>query len=173
MDSKPPANCKILVSVTEPHQILTASAGFCKFLDLTKEEACTRTIKQVHGLDTDCIAISNAIKEMVENKTAIAIPTFEICDSQGQTKSVKVVCRPNDPATDGCISSCYLTFESVPFDMIPRKSKTVTEESKSIQPFLSSGYRARYNFMTGLEIHQALAERVWKSCAQLNEKSWN
>jgi hypothetical protein len=164
-DSKPPTDCKALISVAKPHWISAVSAGLFKFVGLTREETRTRTIKLLYGPDTDCFAISKAIEEMVSNLNGTnmsIIPSLTIYDRHGHARTFKVVCSPHEPMTDGCFTHCSLRFEPAAVDMRSRRIAPIGVKGNAVNELLTSSYRSRYNFMTGLEIHHALAEIMWK-----------
>jgi hypothetical protein len=155
--TKTQTNCKALVSVIDPHCTLVASAGLCRFLGLTKEETRGQPIGLLCGTNTDCIAISNAIKSVRSDEEPKIISSLPIYDKNGHSKTVKVVCSPHEPTTNGRFTHCCMIFEPSAMDM-QCKTRQITPEGGSYS-VSSLTYRARYNSMTGLEIQRSLLER--------------
>jgi hypothetical protein len=151
-----PANCKVLVSVIDPHRILVASVGFCKFLGLTKEETLGQPIGFLSGPDTDCscITISKVIKDVRLDEEPKIIHSLTIYHKNGKAKDVQVVCSPHEPASNGSFTHCCFILASSAVGMRCETRKTIPERSTKNSSLFA--YRARHNYITGLEIQESL-----------------
>lgn len=150
------SNCKAIVSLHDPHQILAASTGLCRLLGCTKEKAKEKTLKLILGAYYDSsplLKILSNISSGIEKKQMF-IPSISIFGANGVEHTVKVVCTP-DEIMYGDTSGCSLEFQPTLKD-----SLFLARNAQSFRGLSStSEYRDRHNFLTGLQLHKSASQK--------------
>ena len=151
---------KFLVEEKFPYTILAASQKLRDSLGYTKEQLCDRSINILCGPATDKISLVSAIKcacNSAEGDFGEA-PSIEIYGRSGVPLKVRIICSKSD---DGIAVSCDSRSQNEDagrsFKVQDRKKERILLGSRRGEPpSVRSEYRARYNFLTGLEIHRAM-----------------
>ena len=151
--------CKAEVTSSFPHRIISCSQALCDCFGLSKQEASEKSILTIFGREYTIDILLKALKDCAEvaaERNIISTPILTLNRSDGKPCSAIVICIWNS-GIDGKESSCRLLFRSV--KSLHRLASSYSEISHCI-PYrrnsISSGeYRARYNFLTGLEIHKS------------------
>jgi hypothetical protein len=140
------------------NHILSASIGMCSLLGFSEEEMKGRSVQILSGPETDLPLFLFAIKSVVFGGQRSTIPNLKIYSGNGQSHTLHLTCT----AETICDHVYQLHFERIKCQTAVQDSGSVKAKkpnfrrSLEIRPVSVIGSRARYNFITGLQIHKRL-----------------
>lgn len=143
--------------------IKDASESLCKIIGYTKEEVLGRSVTVLAGPETDLPRLLIAIKRTINRTRSTRLSSLKIYGRYGRVCHVEVECIQDDQAGADepiCLLHFHRRWNAVVVDLACSNESDLREkemkhsitENGNLQP------RARYNFITGLEIHKALLE---------------
>ena len=146
----------MIVMTKTPHKIIDASISLCAELRFQQSQLLGRSLSVLYGPGTDPSCISLAIKNMAADihHRAVAVSSIDIYGQDGGLRRFRVLYSPTTDKND-CAGCCKLAFERTDAPAVRRMLPRSVDEERVRQ-----AVRSRYNFLTGLELHQ---EHVRKS----------
>ena len=154
---------KILVEANFPHKILAVSKGLRDTLQFLEEHIFEQRIDVICGPETDKMALLSSIKQAVDRIAgeSQALP-LRIYGWSGVAHSVKVSCSCQEQSDVGTVVSCCLLLEmdTVNDERFKKAAKpSMFGSRRGSLPSTRAECRARYNFLTGLEIQRELLSK--------------
>jgi hypothetical protein len=152
-----PVHLSATVDAQAPYKILSTSIDLCKMLDLSMTELQDRSLRILFGPETDMSAVSSAMKTVnIDKERKANIPEIKIYGRNGTSHLFEVHCvllqKCKDEGHEAC--SIMMMFKSIQdqHQHIARSSR------RSSLPALRNEARSRYNFITGLGLHNSVVQ---------------
>ena len=140
------------VSLTAPHCLLSVSKPLCQLLGYEEEELSGRTIRILQGPKSNPKAFTSAIKSAALSTCRTERTT--IYDKEGKELDATISCSPFFGA-DGMLAGCKMDISFHDGACTPARRHS-----------MASSYRAHYNFITGMRLHQALEQHERRANAR-------
>ena len=154
-------DCRMLVAARSPHLVLAVSKGLRQVLQSTAAQLCDRSINVICGPLTNKMSITAAIKNVIADDAGETreIPMLSIYARSGQRHRVRLTCTVHDRSDDGAVLSCCLQFglEQSDSPLSPGDYKIQSGPAnvrRGSLPSTRAEYRARYNFLAGLDLER-------------------
>ena len=158
--------CKLLVDAKSPHIILSTSNELTDNLGFTKDQLCARSINVLCGPATDKMSLVSAIKRACSSAEgkSIEVSSLEIYGKDEAANTFKAVCTVYEKSDDGVPLSCSVLFRkhiSGSLKSLDRAQSASSCSSRNVSlQSARAEYRARYNFLTGIEMQRDLEREI-------------